>query len=98
MRVDAGRIKASYYRDSPSAVPRPGSLRDCEVCTTENTGSQRDRIDREGAESLAIVTAWLRPAEIPVTNFTRGRDAYWRAERHNRELDRDNDRIACEKR
>jgi hypothetical protein len=33
----------------------------------------------------------------PVTNFTRNRDAYWRAENHNSDLDRDNDRIACEK-
>ena len=32
----------------------------------------------------------------PVTNFTRNRDAYWRAENHNSDLDRDNDRIACE--
>jgi len=33
-----------------------------------------------------------------VTTFTRNNDAYWRAERHNGDLDRDNDRIACEKR
>jgi len=33
-----------------------------------------------------------------VTTFTRNTDAYWRAERHNGDLDRDNDRIACEKR
>ena len=33
-----------------------------------------------------------------VTSFTRNNDAYWRAERHNSDLDRDNDRIACEKR
>ena len=32
----------------------------------------------------------------PVTNFRRNRDAYWRAENHNSDLDRDNDRIACE--
>ncbi len=32
----------------------------------------------------------------PVTNFHRNTDAYWRAERHNGDLDRDNDRIACE--
>lgn len=32
-----------------------------------------------------------------VTNFTRNTKAYWAAERHNGTLDRDNDRIACEK-
>jgi hypothetical protein len=32
-----------------------------------------------------------------VTTFTRNNDAYWAAERHNGTLDRDNDRIACEK-
>ena len=33
----------------------------------------------------------------PVTTFKRSNRIYWRAERHNRDLDRDNDRIACEK-
>ena len=33
----------------------------------------------------------------PVKNFYKNNDAYWRAERHNSDLDRDNDRIACEK-
>jgi len=33
----------------------------------------------------------------PVTNFKRSRRIYWRAERHNSDLDRDNDRIACER-
>ena len=33
-----------------------------------------------------------------VTTFYRNNDAYWAAERHNGTLDRDNDRIACEKR
>ena len=32
-----------------------------------------------------------------VKNFYKNNDAYWRAERHNPDLDRDNDRIACEK-
>ena len=35
---------------------------------------------------------------VRVTNFYRNNDAYWAAERHNGTLDRDNDRIACEKR
>jgi len=30
------------------------------------------------------------------TNFKRSNRIYWRAERHNGDLDRDNDRIACE--
>jgi hypothetical protein len=33
----------------------------------------------------------------PVTNFRRSNRLYWRAEHHNSDLDRDNDRIACEK-
>lgn len=33
-----------------------------------------------------------------VTNFYHNTDAYWAAENHNGTLDRDNDRIACEKR
>ncbi|HET9859026.1 MAG TPA: excalibur calcium-binding domain-containing protein [Nocardioidaceae bacterium] len=32
-----------------------------------------------------------------VTSFKRSNKIYWRAERHNPDLDRDNDRIACEK-
>ena len=35
---------------------------------------------------------------VRVTTFYKNNDAYWRAERHNGDLDRDNDRIACEKR
>ena len=31
-----------------------------------------------------------------VTTFKRSNKIYWRAERHNPDLDRDNDRIACE--
>ncbi len=33
----------------------------------------------------------------PVTSFKRSNRIYWRAENHNGDLDRDNDRIACEK-
>ena len=33
----------------------------------------------------------------PVTTFKRSNRIYWRAENHNSDLDRDNDRIACEK-
>lgn len=32
-----------------------------------------------------------------VTNFKRAPRIYWAAENHNGDLDRDNDRIACEK-
>jgi hypothetical protein len=32
-----------------------------------------------------------------VTSFKRSNRIYWRAARHNSDLDRDNDRIACEK-
>src|SRR5690349_15459683 len=39
-----------------------------------------------------------RTSGTKVTNFYRNNDAYWAAERHNPDLDRDNDRIACEKR
>ena len=39
-----------------------------------------------------------RTSGVPVTNFYHNNDAYWAAERHNGTLDRDNDRIACEKR
>jgi hypothetical protein len=33
----------------------------------------------------------------PVRSFKHSNRIYWRAERHNTDLDRDNDRIACEK-
>lgn len=39
-----------------------------------------------------------RTSGTRVTNFYRNNRAYWRAENHNGDLDRDNDRIACEKR
>lgn len=42
-------------------------------------------------------TAHDHTSGTPVTTFKRSNRAYWRAERHNADLDRDNDRIACEK-
>ena len=33
----------------------------------------------------------------PVTSFKRSNKIYWAAEDHNYDLDRDNDRVACEK-
>ena len=39
-----------------------------------------------------------RTSGVRVRTFYRNNDAYWAAERHNGTLDRDNDRIACEKR
>ncbi len=38
-----------------------------------------------------------RTSGTRVRNFYKNNDAYWRAENHNGDLDRDNDRIACEK-
>jgi hypothetical protein len=43
-------------------------------------------------------TARDRGAARPVTTFKRSNTIYWAAERHNGTLDRDNDRVACEKR
>ena len=43
-------------------------------------------------------TAVDRTTGVRVTTFYRNNDAYWAAKRHNPTLDRDNDRIACEKR
>jgi hypothetical protein len=44
-----------------------------------------------------VGTRNARDAGGNVTNFRRNNRLYWRAERHNSDLDRDNDRIACEK-
>ena len=38
----------------------------------------------------------VRGSTDPVTSFKRSNRIYWAAERHNPDLDRDNDRIACE--
>ena len=38
-----------------------------------------------------------RTSGTPVTSFKRSNKIYWAAEKHNGDLDRDNDRIACEK-
>jgi hypothetical protein len=42
-------------------------------------------------------TARDRSSGKRVTTFKRSNKIYWAAERHNPDLDRDNDRIACEK-
>jgi hypothetical protein len=40
----------------------------------------------------------VRGTTRPVTTFKRSNAIYWAAERHNGTLDRDNDKVACEKR
>jgi len=40
----------------------------------------------------------VRGTTRPVTTFKRSNTIYWAAEHHNGTLDRDNDRVACEKR
>lgn len=47
---------------------------------------------------VGLKTARDKTSGTPVKSFYRNNKAYWAAERHNRTLDRDNDRIACEKR
>jgi hypothetical protein len=39
----------------------------------------------------------VKGSTAPVTNFKRANAIYWAAEHHNGDLDRDNDRVACEK-
>jgi Excalibur calcium-binding domain len=39
----------------------------------------------------------VKGSTAPVTNFKRSNSIYWAAEHHNSDLDRDNDRVACEK-
>ena len=55
-------------------------------------------LNKKWPHGVGTRTAVDRTSGVRVTSFYRNNDAYWRAERHNSDLDRDNDRIACEKR
>jgi hypothetical protein len=46
---------------------------------------------------VGTMNAHDRGSSDPVTNFKRSNTIYWAAENHNGTLDRDNDRVVCEK-
>ena len=55
-------------------------------------------LNKTWPHGVGLAKAKDRTSGTPVTTFYRNTKAYWAAERHNGTLDRDNDRIACEKR
>jgi Excalibur calcium-binding domain len=55
-------------------------------------------LNKRWPHGVGTRTAVDRTSGVRVKNFYRNNKAYWAAERHNGTLDRDNDRIACEKR
>lgn len=55
-------------------------------------------LNKKWPHGVGLKTARDKTSGTPVTSFYRNNEAYWAAERHNGTLDRDNDRIACEKR
>jgi hypothetical protein len=55
-------------------------------------------LNKKWPHGVGLRTARDRTTGTPVRNFHKSNKAYWAAERHNGTLDRDNDRIACEKR
>ena len=54
-------------------------------------------LNRQWPHGVGTRHAHDQTSGTPVTNFKRSNRLYWRAENHNGDLDRDNDRIACEK-
>jgi len=56
------------------------------------------KLNKKWPHGVGTRNAVDRTSGTKVKNFYRNNDAYWAAERHNGTLDRDNDRIACEKR
>lgn len=61
-------------------------------------GAQQRRIVIKEPHGVGTRTAVDKTSGVPVRTFYRNNDAYWAAEHHNGTLDRDHDRIACEKR
>ena len=56
------------------------------------------KLNQKWPHGVGTLKARDKTSGVPVTTFKRNNKAYWAAERHNGTLDRDNDRIACEKR
>lgn len=55
------------------------------------------KLNKKWPHGVGTRKAKDKTSGTPVTNFYRNNKAYWAAENHNGSLDRDNDRIACEK-
>ena len=67
--------------------------------STSSLGEKNScRVAGSSAPPSVPATRVDRTSGVRVTNFYRNNEAYWAAERQNGTLDRDNDRIACEKR
>ncbi len=55
-------------------------------------------LNKKWPHGVGTMKAKDKTSGTPVKNFYHNNKAYWAAENHNGTLDRDNDRIACEKR
>ena len=55
-------------------------------------------LNKKWPHGVGLKSAVDRTSGVRVTNFYRNNDAFRAADRHNGTLDRDNDKIACEKR
>jgi len=56
------------------------------------------KLNKKWPHGVGTRSAVDKTSGVRVRNFYHNNRAYWAAENHNGTLDRDNDRIACEKR
>jgi hypothetical protein len=56
------------------------------------------QLNKKWPHGVGTMRAVDKTRGVRVRNFYHNNKAYWAAEHHNGTLDRDNDRIACEKR
>lgn len=56
------------------------------------------QLNKKWPHGVGLRSAVDNTSGVRVRNFYHSNRAYWAAENHNGTLDRDNDRIACEKR
>ncbi len=89
-RLYAGLATAALTMSLAAAMPPANSH-------TTGIHDNCTNLNRKWPHGVGTRSAVDRTSGTPVRNFYKNNDAYWRAERHNGDLDRDNDRIACEK-
>lgn len=86
LSVAVGIVASTISIASPAAAHQTGIHDNC------------TNLNERFPHGVGLRRAHDRTSGTPVTTFKRHNRLYWRAERHNGDLDRDNDRIACEKR
>lgn len=92
------RTKISVFAATAVAATSLGVTGGAVSAHTTGIHDNCTELNKKWPHGVGTRNAVDRTSGVKVRSFYRNTKAYWAAENHNGTLDRDNDRIACEKR